>query len=144
MTVYIPCFDGRKKVIRSLESEKLQRVYDRWVYDNIIYPEHAYTTYDAAKAHAERREHDAWKHEYEPYTIRHEGWSSFDHLEVGDRIINTLNFEVMGVFKDDDGFFFGNKNTVWDSREVRPEIFEIYRGNKNLGEYDEEYFRAEA
>lgn len=66
---------------------------------------------------------------------------SFYNLKHGDKIISPMDNEVTGFFIDKDGdMFLESSRCLFPHWQFDPNDFYIYNGDKDVGEYDDEYF----
>lgn len=66
---------------------------------------------------------------------------TFDDLKHGDIIISPIDNEVTAFYIDYEGEkYLANKSCIYPLYQFDPEDFYIYKGNKEVGEIDKEFF----
>ena len=57
-------------------------------------------------------------------------------LEHSLKIIGKDDKQVLEIYKFDGYWYLASAKSLWNISQFNPEDFEIYKGNKKVGEYD--------
>lgn len=60
-------------------------------------------------------------------------------LDNGLKIIGKNDKQVLEIYNWDKDWYLASAKSLWNINQFNPEDFEIYKGNKAVGEYDLEY-----
>lgn len=57
-------------------------------------------------------------------------------LEHGLKVISKDDKQVLEIYEWDGDWYLASAKSLWNINQFNPEDFEIYNGNKPVGEYD--------